>query len=283
MRSSKSVGKNRLILKGFIEIPGDRPVLLTAPHARRPRDDLFTGEIAYRVAIETGSYALIATVSREDQDYNRRESRDTPFRKKIQEIIADILETHSEVLLLDIHGKATPFTFLGDEITVLFGTAEGRTIDVDYIDMLREELSENYIHGEYAFIIGAFNYDGGDIIRYHGKPSRGVHAVQLEIASQNRQLGEQGLIPAIVNFVRRWDLTKQFKHKLKKVQMRRLLQEVGAKRISHDAPDSLREVLEETLIQIIVRAVSIASMSNRKTIDRKDIRKVASGLLKRKN
>ena len=151
------------------------------------------------------------------------------------------------------------------------------------VDMLREELSENYIRGEYAFSIGAFNYDGGDIIRNHGKPSRGVHAVQLEIAAQNRQLGEQGLITAIVNFVRRWDFTKQFKHEFKKVQMRRLLQEVGAKRISHDAPDSLRDILEDILIQIIVRAASIASMSNRKTIDRKDIRKVASGLLKRKN
>ncbi|MCK5587305.1 MAG: N-formylglutamate amidohydrolase, partial [Candidatus Lokiarchaeota archaeon] len=242
MRSSNSVEKNILTLKGFIEIPGNLPVLLTAPHARRPRDDLFTGEIAYRVAVETGSYALIATVSREDQDYNRPKGRESPFRKRVQEIIADILETHSEVLLLDIHGKAKPSTYLGDEITVIFGTVRGRSIDADYIDMLREELRANYIRGEYAFTIGAVNYVGGDIVRYHGKPSRGVHAVQLEIASQNRQLGEQGLITAIVNFIRRWDLTKQYKHEFKKTQMRRLLKEAGAKRISQDAPEVLRDI-----------------------------------------
>ena len=279
MRSSNSVEKNILILKGFIETTGDIPVLLTAPHAMGPRADLLTGEIAYRVATETGAYALIATVSREDKDYNRAKWRDTPFRKRIQEIIADLLKTHSEVLLLDIHGMEKPITSF-DEITVLFGTAGGVTIDVDYIDMLREELEAKGIHGEYAFM-EAPQYMGGDIVSHHGKPSRGVHAAQLEIAAKNRQLGERDLIDAVVNFIRRFDLTKHYKHEFKKTQMRSLLKDAGAKRISQDAPEVLRDILESITIQISVHAASIASSSDRKTIERKDISKVASKLLKR--
>ncbi|MFX1464957.1 MAG: histone [Promethearchaeota archaeon] len=270
-----------LTLKGFIEIPGDIPVLLTAPHAMGPRADLLTGEIAYRVAIEVGAYALIATVSREDKDYNRAKWRDTPFRKRIQEIITDLLKTHSEVLLLDIHGMEKPITSF-EEITVLFGTSGGVTIDVDYIEMLREELEARGIKGEYAFM-EAPQYMGGDIISYHGKISRGVHAVQLEIAAKNRKLGERDLIDAIVNFIRRWDLTKQYKHELKKTQMRRLLKDAGARRISRDAPEVLRDILESIAIQISVRAAGITSASNRMTIEGKDIRKVASRLLKRRN
>ncbi len=280
MRSSNSVEKNILTLKGFIETPGDIPVLLTAPHAMGPRADLLTGEIAYRVAIETGAYALIATVSREDKDYNRAKWRDSPFRKRIQELIADLLETHSEVLLLDIHGMEKPITSF-DEITVLFGTAGGVTIDVDYMDMLREELEVKEIHSEYAFM-EAPQYMGGDIVSHHGRPSIGVHAAQLEIAAKNRQLGERDLIDAVVNFIRRWDLTKLYKHEFKKTQMRRLLKNAGAKRISQDAPKVLREILESITIKISVRAASIASISNRKTIEGKDIRKVASRLLKRR-
>lgn len=280
MRSSKSVEKNLLTLKGFIEIPGDLPVLLTAPHAMGPRADLLTGEIAYRVAIEVGAYALIATVSREDKDYNRAKWRDTPFRKRIQEIISSLLKTHSEVLLLDIHGMEKPIASF-EEITVLFGTSGGVTINVDYIEMLREELEARGIQGEYAFMEGP-QYMGGDIISYHGKISRGVHAVQLEIAAKNRKLGERDLIDAIVNFIRRWDLTKLYKHELKKTAMRRLLKDAGAKRIGQDAPGVLRDILESIIIQTLVRAANIASSSQRKTIEGKDIRKGASGLLKRK-
>lgn len=269
-----------LELKGFVEVPGDTPVLLTAPHAMGPKADRFTGEIAHRIAVETSAHALIATISREELDYNRARSRNTPFRKRIYAIITDLLKTHSEILLLDIHGMEKSIKSLDGEITVIYGTAGGATIDIDYIDIFREELKEKGIIAEYAFM-EAPQYIGGDIIAHHGKPSKGVHAVQIEIASKNRELGEQNLLEAFANFIRRW-LLNQYKYELKQTQMRKLLKYVGAKRIGHDASEALGDILETILVRISAHAVTIARKSNRTIVEGKDIRKATLGLFKKK-
>jgi N-formylglutamate amidohydrolase len=282
MKSINSSEKDMLILKGFVEIPGEVPVLLTAPHAMGPKADRFTGEIAYRLAVETGAHALIATISREELDYNRANCRDTPFRKRIQEIIEDLLTTNSEVLLLDTHGMEKSIKSFEDEIMIIYGTAGGITIDVDYIEMFREELEEEGIIAEYAFM-EAPQYIGGDIVVHHGKPSKGVHAVQIEIASKKRELGEhsRNLLEAFANFIRRW-LLHQYRYELPKTQMRKLLKDVGAQRISHDAPEALRDILETALIRISAHAVTIGKTSNRTTVEGADIRKAALEIFKRR-
>ena len=53
--------------------------------------------------------------------------------------------------------------------------------------------------------------------------------------------------------------------------MERIMQEVGAERISDSSKFALREVLEERAIEINKKSSHIAKHSNRKTILRKDI------------
>jgi histone H3/H4 len=54
--------------------------------------------------------------------------------------------------------------------------------------------------------------------------------------------------------------------------MKRLVKGAGAARVSEDAADALREVLEEFASDLATKAVQLAKHAGRKTITREDIK-----------
>jgi histone H3/H4 len=54
--------------------------------------------------------------------------------------------------------------------------------------------------------------------------------------------------------------------------MKRLVKGAGAARVSEDAADALREVLEEFASDLATKAVQLAKHAGRKTVTREDIK-----------
>lgn len=59
--------------------------------------------------------------------------------------------------------------------------------------------------------------------------------------------------------------------------MERLLKKLGAERVSKDAKEAMREVLEEYAEKVGKKAIEIAKHSGRKTIKGKDVRLAVKG------
>ncbi len=268
-------------IKGYIEIPGEIGIVLTAPHAQGPKADKFTGEIAYRIANNTKAYALISTVSRTVMDYNLpyHKIRNTPFRRRINELIKELRSKNQEILLIDIHGIEKPLSGIEGDIDVVFGTRGGATIDPNYIDLLRNTLDKYDIKSDYAFIIHP-GYIGGDIVDSQGKPTKGIHSVQLELAPHLRNLGEKRIIDALTDFIQTWKLM-QIRHEIKKAPIYRLIKESGAQRISPTAVETLRDIIEYLGIEIVNIAVKITKNNQRKTVLKSDINQAVTFALKK--
>ncbi len=180
-------------LRGYVEVRGARPILLTAPHAQGPGADVFTGEIAWWVARIAGCHALIATVSRrsrlpgEDRpaDYNREWTRDTPFRRRISELI----EEHGIRFIVDLHGmESDP---IRPEVDV--GALGGEAARGELVAKVVERLEEC------GFDVGfEQEFCGGDILEYHCDGKR-VQGLQLELSEELREIDEyRGILAVLV-------------------------------------------------------------------------------------
>ncbi len=180
-------------LRGYVEVRGTRPILLTAPHAQGPGADVFTGEIAWWVAQISGCYALIGTVSRKSRlpgedrpaDYNREWARDTPFRRRISELI----EEHGIRFIVDLHGmESDP---VRPEIDV--GALGGEAAQGELVSKIVERLEEC------GFDVGfEQEFCGGDILEYHCDGER-VQGIQLELSDELRELDEyRGILAVLV-------------------------------------------------------------------------------------
>ncbi|WP_457615405.1 N-formylglutamate amidohydrolase [Methanopyrus sp.] len=181
-------------ISGYIEFTGTRPVLITAPHAQGPGADVFTGEIVLKVAQVTGVYALVATISRRAKledgspaDYNREWTRDTPFRRRIDELI----ENYGIRFIIDVHGMES------DPVRpdVDIGTLGGRSAKGKLVSKIVNRLEEA------GFDVGfEQEFQGGDILEYHCDGER-VQGVQLELSEELRELGEYRAIQAVLTVV----------------------------------------------------------------------------------
>ncbi len=181
----------RMDINGYIELTGTRPVLITAPHAQGPGADVFTGEIAWKVAQATGAYALVATVSRRAKledgnpaDYNREWARNTPFRRRIDELI----KRYGVRFIIDVHGMES------DPVRpdVDLGTLGGRSVKGKLVSKIVKRLEEA------GFDVGfEQEFQGGDILEYHCDGER-VQGVQLELSEELRELGEYRAVQAVL-------------------------------------------------------------------------------------
>jgi len=182
----------RTEVEGYLEVRGPKPVLITAPHAQGPRADVFTGEIAYKVARATGANALVATVSRamtvdgRPLDLNREWTRDHPFRRRIEE-----LKEEGVRFIVDVHGMADDP--LRPEIDL--GTLGGRTMRASLVRRIIDRLEE------LGFDVGyEQEFYGGDIVEYHCD-GRDVQGVQVELSESLRAPGSNRGFLAVLAIV----------------------------------------------------------------------------------
>ncbi len=192
---------NDLIL-GFLHLPGESNVILSAPHAQGPKADTNTGEIAFRAALITKSHALISTISRKklDLNYPSIEARNSAYRRRLKEITAKIHKRSSSVLILDIHGmKSSEET----PPAICVGTLVGLTADEETLQLVMDSIEEAEIQVCWPEL-EAPSLIGGDITASSGKPKSGIQAIQLEFDSQLREQETKEAIQVLVKIIEKW-------------------------------------------------------------------------------
>lgn len=179
--------------KGYREIPGkyreiegEEPVLLTVPHAKMPRGELYLPEIAYEITCSLNTHLLIGDVSRTIIDLNRSEADNHPFRMRIKELLLG----KRIRLILDLHGMR------GESPIVEIGTSDGKCAMALTINIFRKHLREA---GFKVMIDKKFKgKKEGTIISTFCNPPY-VEALQIEIAyyiRRNKKLRDK-LINAV--------------------------------------------------------------------------------------
>ena len=100
-----------------------------------------------------------------------------PYHAKLAHTLEELRATHGYALLWDAHSilSRVPRFFAGTLADLNLGTADGRACGAGIGEALLQK-----VPGYRAVLNGRFK--GGYITRNYGKPSRGVHAVQLELS-----------------------------------------------------------------------------------------------------
>jgi N-formylglutamate deformylase len=110
----------------------------------------------------------------------RRERFWQPYHRALADEIGRLRASHPRVVLWDAHSIASvlPRFFEGRLPDLNFGTADGASCDPALIDAV---LAPVRAQQGYDWVLNG-RYKGGHITRHHGRPSAGVHAIQLEKA-----------------------------------------------------------------------------------------------------
>ncbi|HSZ11774.1 MAG TPA: N-formylglutamate deformylase [Rhizomicrobium sp.] len=117
----------------------------------------------------------------------RRELWFEPYHRAIGEEIARLRNRHASVVLFDAHSirPRVPRLFDGVLPDLNFGTNSG----VSCAPALTESLETIADRSDYSRVTNG-RFKGGYITRHHGRPDKGVHAIQLELSTRT-YLGEQ--------------------------------------------------------------------------------------------
>ncbi len=173
---------------GYRYREGLLPVLITVPHTYGPFSDAGVDRVALRVAKLTGAHALVGTVSRLYIDYNRPESRLTPFRRKIEKLA----EGGKVRLILDLHG-----TELSNDLEAEIGFFSGRTASSEAAALLES----CFRRAGLRVSVEGSGLVGGDIIWYHSRPPE-LQGIQVELSKPARREIVRKTVIALTEFIR---------------------------------------------------------------------------------
>jgi N-formylglutamate deformylase len=109
----------------------------------------------------------------------RREAYWRPYHDKLKSELARLGARHPRLLLWEGHSirSVVPRFFEGRLPDLNFGTGGGKTADPALVDRLLQVAGGS----RFTLVLNG-RFKGGYITRAYGQPSRGVHAVQLELA-----------------------------------------------------------------------------------------------------
>ena len=118
----------------------------------------------------------------------RRETFHAPYHAALAAEIERVRAEHGVAILYDCHSIRShcPFLFDGKLPDFNIGTNEGRTCAPEIEAAVRETCAkaEGYTH----IVNGRFK--GGWTTRHYGQPSRGVHAIQIELTQSTHLASE---------------------------------------------------------------------------------------------
>lgn len=102
-----------------------------------------------------------------------------PYHRQLNAELERLLAKHGRVVLWDAHSitSVLPRFFEGKLPDLNFGTAEGKSCDPGMQDaVVRVAQAQD----QFSVAVNG-RFKGGHITRFYGQPSRGIHAIQLEM------------------------------------------------------------------------------------------------------
>jgi len=103
-----------------------------------------------------------------------------PYHAALQSELARLRTKHGTVVLWDAHSirSVVPRLFTGQLPDLNLGSADGKACEAD---LARGILQSAQHHAQYSAVLDG-RFKGGYITRHYGRPSQGIHAIQLELA-----------------------------------------------------------------------------------------------------
>tara|TARA_R110000824_G_scaffold21806_5_gene80931 strand:- start:35 stop:922 length:888 start_codon:yes stop_codon:yes gene_type:complete len=108
-------------------------------------------------------------VARIDQDHE-------PYHLTVKHLLEQIRSVFGCALLLDLHSMPPVFDESRRKVDFVIGDRFGRSCKSRYVELARTHVRRQGHH-----VQTNSPYSGGYILERHGKPSRNIHAVQLEV------------------------------------------------------------------------------------------------------
>ena len=109
----------------------------------------------------------------------RREAFHAPYHAVLRAELDRVRGVHGFAVLYDCHSiqSRLPFLFEGTLPDLNIGTNGGQTC----APAIERAVAEACANGPYSYVVNG-RFRGGWTTRHYGEPSRGIHAVQMEIA-----------------------------------------------------------------------------------------------------
>lgn len=116
----------------------------------------------------------------------RRESYHAPYHAALTAELDRVRDLHGFAILYDCHSirSRIPFLFDGGLADFNIGTNEGTTCDSSIEAAVRDICGQA---GNYTSVTNG-RFKGGWTTRHYGRPSEGVHAIQMELAQSTYML-----------------------------------------------------------------------------------------------
>ena len=114
----------------------------------------------------------------EQEKSERLEQYWKPYHQRLQQALADIVQQHGQVLLWEGHSIASvlPRLFPGKLPDLNIGTSDGKSCDGKLLQAVEASLTDC----PFTWVANG-RFKGGYITRQYGDPSKGIHAIQLEM------------------------------------------------------------------------------------------------------
>jgi N-formylglutamate amidohydrolase len=136
-----------------------------------------------------------------------------PYHNCLEEELSRIREQHGFAILLDAHSIRShqPLLFKGTLPDLNIGSNSRSSADPSLIDAATRSLSQP----RYSLVVDG-RFKGGYITRHYGRPDKGVHALQLEMAQSaymreeppeweaKKASGMMGLLEELVTTLINW-------------------------------------------------------------------------------